>query len=68
MTSEEIQRKLDELEQKRNDMRAAQVQHSESADAVIFTIRESISSMQKTVEEIMEPSYVTRNKRNIARA
>jgi hypothetical protein len=68
MTSEEIQRKLDELEQKRNDMKAAQLQHAQSADTVLFTIRESISSMQKTVEEIMEPSHVKRNTRNIARA
>ena len=68
MTSEEIQRKLDELEIKRNAMRDAQERKQRESDSVIANIRHTVSTMQKNVEEIVESHNGTRNKRNSTRA
>lgn len=68
MTNEEIQRKLDELEIKRNAMRDAQERKLRESDSVIANIRHTVSTMQKNVEEIVESHNGKRTKRNIARA
>lgn len=67
MTSEEIQRKLDELEEKRNAMRDAQERHQRESDSVIANIRHTVSTLQKNVEEIVESHNGTRSKRNSTR-
>jgi len=65
MTNEEIQARLDELEQKRNDMYNCQERRRIEAEAVLASIRNSVSVLQKSVEE---EKNATRTRRHITRA
>lgn len=68
MTEQEIQRKLDELETKRNEMLVAMERKSRETESVLENIRHSVDTMQNRVQMIVEPTHATRNKRNLARA
>lgn len=68
MTNEEMQRQLDALEKKRHAIGDALLRHNRESNSVISNIRETVSTMQKTVEDIVEHNNGTRTKRNTARA
>jgi len=66
MTSEEIQRKLDELEEKRLQMSERLLAHKVAAATALDAIQSSIVSMQNTVEEL-EVSNGKKSRKHLAR-
>lgn len=66
MTSEEIQRKLDELEQNRLQMAERALAHKVAAATALDVIQSSIISMQNTVEEL-EVSNGKKSRKHFAR-
>ena len=67
MTGEELQRKLDELEHKRDIMRDANARYNRESDTTIATIRQTVNLMQQTVADIIESSTKTK-KSKVSRA
>lgn len=67
MTGEELQRKLDELEHKRDIMIDANARYNRESEATIAKIRHTINIMQQTVDELID-SPAASKKAKVSRA